>query len=310
MSASGRGLTLRDGGRRGGDGRTGLRRGQRYYRDTLHVVAARRGLRGCGEAADPAGAEPETRWRRVRHLRGAAEPSLQGRSPAARPASLRCPLDSLRQSAAFIGEEPFHGRRLCTVIGPRARHFADPPSPAARPARPIGEFSRPSRPRSTSPSAAPRYWLCATPISPRGRPPRPLPYGVSLRARAGADWPARPAAPPSPPPIGPRAPLSPSSPGRGGGGGVPALPLPPPAARPRSPLAGAPATQRPRRAAIGRGGGGGGQRGRGSGARLPPSAAPRRSPAGLGRRLSAPGAPAPSSPPRRRSGSAPGHHER
>lgn len=31
--------TLRDGGTRGGDRRTGLRRGQRYYRDTLHAVA-------------------------------------------------------------------------------------------------------------------------------------------------------------------------------------------------------------------------------------------------------------------------------
>ena len=39
--------------------------------------AARRGLRGCGEAADSAGAEPETRWRPARHLRGAVPPRAQ-----------------------------------------------------------------------------------------------------------------------------------------------------------------------------------------------------------------------------------------
>ncbi|XP_054253061.1 transcription factor Sp1 [Indicator indicator] len=137
------------------------------------------------------------------------------------------------------------------------------------------------------------YWRQYTPITPPPTPPRPLPYGVSLRARAGSHWPVPPPAHPCRSFIGHRLRRFPSPTGRGGH-------LPPP-----SPILG-PALSpywllllslsSPRRRPIGGRGRGGGPRGWGRGARLPPSAAPWRSPAGLGRLVSEPGPPAPPRP--------------
>ncbi|XP_046760996.1 formin-like protein 16 isoform X1 [Gallus gallus] len=195
--------------------------------------AARRGLRGCGEAADSAGAEPETRWRPARHLRGAVPPRAQ---PGGAP----------RLPAVPIGQFETECRS----------HWRGAPSWPTPPSRDWP--TRPSFCRSAFRGGATRAADCR--IQPPVTPPLHLPHdaAVLLAARnarhaAGQTAAAAPirglpvsargrrlasaagGPPPSPPLIGPRPPLSP--PPRGGAAGavcpLPPSPLPRPALAPR-----------------------------------------------------------------------------
>lgn len=302
----------RDRKKRRGRGRAALSRHDPGYRAGVAAPGKPPGPGGCptpGKAAAAAWAEPGPRWRLFRHIPGAAEPSLQGRSPAARPASRRRPLASLRRTAVPIGPAPRRCRRL------RAPDWAARPSvcePAFPPPhRPRGRLAARAASHRSAPPPLP-HWRRRAPITPRPTPPRPLPYGVSLRARAAADWPPPPPAPPSRFPIGHRPPRSPSPTGRGGGGGAPPASLPPPPARPRFRFAAPPVTRQPAAACYWRIG----RRGRAAGPG-PRCAAPSRgSPLAVTggvrppRQRAGPARPS-SPPPRRRSGSPPpGHHER